>query len=211
MKRLLNLFLLLLIPFTVLATETDSSRSKWIGFSSGITLSAQFYRTNNVNPRQQPFMYSISGAPALDIKGVTMPFSVMYSNQVFAFQQPFNLFGIAPKFKFGTVYLGTSSLRFSQYSLAGQRILGAGADLQFKWLRLGAIYGRLRRQVNPIGGINDPSTFLIEQEAEAFKRKGYAVKIGFGKQQHYFDIIYFKAFALLSKTNKFHFNYPIGC
>jgi hypothetical protein len=84
--------------------------------------------------------------------------------------------------------------------LAGQRILGAGADLQFKWLRLGAIYGRLRRQVNPIGGINDPSTFLIEQEAEAFNRNGYAVKIGFGKQQHYFDIIYFKAFDVTPKN-----------
>ncbi len=180
--------------------STSAPNNKWLSLSAGLTLSAQFYKTNNINPRQQPFMYSISGAPALDLKGVSMPFSVMYSNQVFAFQQPFNLFGIAPKFKFGTVYLGTSSLRFSQYSLAGQRILGAGADLQFKWLRLGAIYGRLRRQVNPIGGINDPSTFLIEQESEAFNRNGYAVKIGFGKQQHYFDIIYFKAFDVIPKN-----------
>jgi hypothetical protein len=201
--RICLLFFFLFYSFSAAcAAEQDSSsinRKKWFGMSAGLTLSGQFYHNWGGTPRQQPFMYSISGAPALDIKGVTMPFSVIYSNQVFSYQQPFNQFGIAPRFKFGSVFLGTSSLRMSNYTLAGQRFTGVGAELQFKWLRLGGMYGRLRRQVNPFGNVNEPSTFLIEAETPAFKRNGYTVKIGFGKKDHFFDFIWFKGYDVAPK------------
>lgn len=179
--------------------STETPKKKWLSFSAGLTLSAQFYQNWGGDPRQQPFMYSVSGAPALDIKGVTMPFSVIYSNQVFAYQQPFNQFGIAPRFKYGSVYLGTTSIRQSNYTLAGQRFTGIGTELQFKWLRLGGMYGRLRRQVNPFGNVNDPSTFLNESETPAFKRNGYTVKIGFGKKDRFFDLIWFKGYDVAPK------------
>jgi len=175
-------------------SETGTKNKKWIGLSSGVTLSAQFYRTSTNNPRQQPFMYSVSGAPALDIKGVTMPFNVIYSNQVFTYQQPFNQFGIAPRFKYGSFYLGNSSMRFSNYTMAGQRFGGVGADIHYKWIRFGGMYGRLRRQVAPIGAINDPLTFVNEAETQAFDRRGYTVKIGFGSRDRFVDFIYFKAY-----------------
>jgi hypothetical protein len=202
MKQFL-LFLLVISTFTTAyAGVEDSSnvaKKKWLSLSAGLTLSAQFYKNWGGDPRQQPFMYSVSGAPALDIKGVTMPFSVIYSNQVFSYQQPFNQFGLAPRFKYGTVYLGTTSIRQSNYTLAGQRFTGVGTELQFKWLRLGAMYGRLRRQVSPFGNINDPSTFLNESETPAFKRNGYTVKLGFGKKDRYFDLIWFKGYDVAPK------------
>lgn len=189
--------------FSFAQMEPDSiqkaEKKKWLGMSSGITLSAQFYRTNVNNPRQQPFMYSIAGSPALDIKGVSMPFNVIYSNQVFTYQQPFNQFGISPTFKYGTLYLGNSSVRFSNYTLAGQRFGGVGGDLQFKWLRIGGIYGQLRRQVAPIGALNDPLTFINEAETQAFRRRGYAVKLGFGNRNQFVDFIYFKSFDVIPK------------
>lgn len=205
-----RLFIFMLTFILVIKTsfaqgEIDSltqqtEKKKWLGLSSGITLSAQFYRTNVNNPRQQPFMYSISGAPALDIKGVSMPFNVIYSNQVFTYQQPFNQFGISPTFKYGTLYLGNSSVRFSNYTLAGQRFGGVGGDLQFKWLRIGGIYGQLRRQVAPIGVLNDPLTFLNEAETPAFRRRGYAMKLGFGNKQNFIDFIYFKSFDVVPEN-----------
>lgn len=201
--KIITLLFLSLSTFC-LGAQSDTiipppAQKKWIGISSGITLSAQFYRTNSNNPRQQPFMYSISGAPALDIKGVTMPFNVIYSNQVFTYQQPFNQFGIAPTFKFGTIYLGNSSVRFSNYTLAGQRFGGVGADLQIKWLRLGGIYGQLRRQVAPIGALNDPLTYINESETQAFRRKGYAMKLGFGSKTQFVDFIFFKSYDVIPK------------
>ncbi|MCB0820375.1 MAG: hypothetical protein KDC13_07110, partial [Bacteroidetes bacterium] len=177
--------------------STGTGSKKWLSLSAGLTMSAQFYQNWGGTPRQQPFMYSLSGAPALDIKGVTMPFSVIYSNQVFSYQQPFNQFGLAPRFKFGTVYLGTASIRQSNYTLAGQRFTGVGAELQFKWLRLGGMYGRLRKQVVPFGNFNDPTTFLNESETPSFKRNGYTVKIGFGKKEHFFDLIWFKGYDVV--------------
>lgn len=182
------------------SSETDTNKMKWIGLSSGVTLSAQFYRTSTNNPRQQPFMYSISGAPALDIKGVTMPFNVIYSNQVFTYQQPFNQLGIAPRFKYGSFYLGNSSMRFSNYTMAGQRFGGVGADIHYKWIRFGGMYGRMRRQVAPIGAINDPLTFVNESETQAYDRRGYTVKIGFGSKERFVDFIYFKAFDVTPKN-----------
>lgn len=177
--------------------DTTRKDKKWIGFSSGISLTAQFYRTSSKNPRQVPFMYSISGAPSLDIKGLSLPFSVIYSNQVFSYQQPFNQFGIAPRFKFGTVYLGTGSMRLSNYTLAGQRFSGLGADLSFAWFRIAGMYGRLRRQVNPANLLNNNQTFIHENEAESFKRRGYAMKIGFGRPDMFVDFIYFKAYDVI--------------
>lgn len=197
-----HLWLLVFLNSGVGRAQSDtlvvSPKNKpWFSLSSGITLSAQFYRTNVNNPRQQPFMYSISGAPALDIKGVTMPFNVIYSNQVFTYQQPFNQFGISPTFKYGTLYLGNSSVRFSNYTLAGQRFGGVGGDLQFRRLRIGGIYGQLRRQVAPIGALNDPLTFINESETQAFRRRGYAFKIGFGSKTEFIDFIYFKSFDVI--------------
>lgn len=197
MKKSLLIILLFMESALVYAGEGDSTitqSKKWFSLSAGLTLSAQFYQNWGGTPRQQPFMYSISGAPALDIKGVTMPFSVIYSNQVFAYQQPFNQFGIAPRFKYGTIYLGTSSIRQSNYTLAGQRFTGAGAELQFKWFRIGGMYGRLRSQVLPYGNLNVPATFLNEAETQSFKRNGYTVKIGFGKKDRFVDLIWFKGY-----------------
>jgi hypothetical protein len=175
----------------------DNGRKPWISLSSGLTVSGQYYRNWGGDPRQQPFMYSISGSPALDIKGMTMPFNVLYSNQIFTYQQPFNQIGFSPRFKWGTIYLGSTTMRLSNYSLAGQRFTGVGADLQLGWFRIGGMYGRLRRQVLPLGLSNDPLTFLNEREASAFERRGYAVKVGFGKKEQFFDFIFFKANDIL--------------
>ena len=130
-------FILLVFGSKFVIADNSFSKKPWIGFSSGLTVSGQYYRKWGGDPRQQPFMYSISGAPALDIKGMTMPFNVLYSNQLFTVQQPFNMIGIAPRFKWGTFYLGSSAMKFSNYSLSGQRFTGVGADLQLGWIRLG--------------------------------------------------------------------------
>jgi hypothetical protein len=187
----------------ILQAVEDSTRhdgKRVFGLSSGLSVTGQFYRVRGGLARQQPFMYSISGAPALDIKGVTMPFSVIYSNQVFTYQQPFNQLGIAPRFKYGTIYLGNSSVRFSNYTMAGQRFGGVGADLQFKWLRVGGLYGRMRRQVAPIGALNDPLTFVNESETQAYNRMGYCFKLGFGTAKSFVDFIYFNAWDALPKN-----------
>ena len=101
----INVFMLLLGLNSAFA-DSNNGRKPWIGFSSGLTVSGQYYRNWGGDPRQQPFMYSISGVPALDIKGMTMPFNVLYSNQVFTVQQPFNQIGIAPRFNIRKHRLG---------------------------------------------------------------------------------------------------------
>ena len=201
--RTSGVVLLLLATMSLRAiSDTTNSKKRWIGLSSALTVSAQYYHNWGGAPRQQPFMYSISGAPTLDVKGMSMPFSVIYSNQVFNYQQPFNQLGLAPRFKFGSIYLGTSSVKFSNYTLAGQRFTGIGADLQLKWFRLGGMYGRLRRQVFPLNNFNDPLTFLNESANESFLRNGYTAKIGFGTKENFVDLIYFKGYDI--KPNNYN-------
>ena len=188
-------FLLLSRSEIILAQEADSAAAndKKLHFGSGITMSAQFYHMDGATARQQPFMYAISGTPSLSYGNVAVPFTLLYSNQVLSFQQPFNRFGISPRFDWGTIYLGSSSMRFSNYTLAGQRFDGAGADLQLGILRIGAMYGRFSREVRPDNAVDDPETFINEAATTSFLRTGYAAKFGLGTRESYVDFVYLNA------------------
>src|SRR5690606_3239673 len=129
-------------------TGQDLSRlgdEKPVRFSSGISLQTSFYSVNEIPYRRQPFNWSISGTPVLEVYGLSLPFSFYFSNQQLTFQQPFNQFGISPRYKWITTHLGYSSVRFSDYTMAGRRFLGAGVELNPGKLRFGLVYGRFQK------------------------------------------------------------------
>ncbi len=156
--------------------------------SGNLSISSNFNTVSGIEARRPPFGYSISGSPTLTLYGIDLPFSFVFSNYQRAFRQPFNQFGLSPKYKGIQLHLGYRSVNWSRYSLGGHRFLGYGAEYQVKkFLRLGFIRGRFARAVSR------DSITTVKGLRPTYQRKGLAAKLGFGSKYNYLDFIYFQA------------------
>lgn len=145
-----------------------------------------FYNMSGAEARSNPFSYLFNGNLNISVYGVEIPLSFVYSEKERSFRQPFNQFGLSPKYKWITLHGGFRSLNFSSYTMAGYSVLGGGAELNPGKFRFGFIYGRFNRAASGTGtGQADPTP--------AYKRNGFSVKIGYGTPKSFFDIILLKA------------------
>lgn len=165
------------------------SKPKQFGFFGSIGLGTQFYANLEGNARNRPGTWMISGSPVVRLFGYDAPLSFTLSEQDRSFQQPFNLMGFSPRYKWATLHLGFRSLHFSNYTLSGIPVLGVGVELNPGKLRLAAQYGRFNRAVSKLDSLG---AFGIGNRL-SFERWGYAAKVGFGSRSSYFDFIFLKA------------------
>jgi hypothetical protein len=131
---------------------------------------------------RSPFSYVASANITAQYKNLIIPISLTFSEQERKSRQPFNQFGIAPRWKWLTGHFGYSNVTYSSYTLAGHSILGAGLDMNPGIFRLGFIYGRFNRtipQTNNVFYYSPPS----------YSRKGYSARIGIGTEKNFFDLI----------------------
>jgi hypothetical protein len=161
------------------------SNEKAVSLSGAITLSGTDYQASGIPYRREPFSWMASGSPTLTLYGIQMPFYFIFSEQERNFRQPFDQFGVSPTYKSFTGHFGYRSMTFSHYGLAGVTFLGAGVEATPSIFRLGAMYGRLQRAVE-----EDTSTLTVEP---AYKRMGFAAKVGLGTERDHVDLTYFHA------------------
>lgn len=165
-----------------------------VRLTSGFSLQTSFYSVSNIPYRRQPFNWNVSGTPVLHLYGVSLPFSFYLSNQQLAFQQPFNQFGVSPTYKWATAHLGYSSVRFSEYTLAGRRFLGGGTELNPGKFRFGFVYGRFQKAIEQDSQPQStPEGYLSGVATGAFNRMGYALKLGYGTDDNYVDLLFLQA------------------
>ncbi len=124
----------------------------------------------------------LSFSPTVAIYGVQMPFNIYLTTSESQFRQPFNEFGVSPTYKSITAHLGYRSVSYSNYTLSSERWLGVGGDLRLPWLRLSAMYGRLKTAAEEDSATGAP---------RIYRRNGYGFKIGFGSDASYVDLNYF--------------------
>jgi hypothetical protein len=194
-KQLVCKQLFILIVFFASASCLEAQdlaniqKQKAFRLTGGLNVQSQLYHVSGIDPRQQPFYGALSGSPTLHLYGLQIPFFILLSNQERRFQQPFNQLGITPYYKWAKGYLGYNQVRFSPYTLAGRRFLGAGVELNPGKLRVGFVKGRFQRAIaesspnQPVG----PS-FLSAIPIPAYDRKGYAAKLGVGGTRNYVDL-----------------------
>ncbi|MEP1093930.1 MAG: hypothetical protein ABJG78_02405 [Cyclobacteriaceae bacterium] len=153
------------------------------GFATGI----RTYAASGIENRFDPYVWTASGNINLDVYGVLLPFSFLYSTQNSTVRQPFNRFGVTPHYKWIKLYLGYTSMNFSSFTFNNNSFLGGGIELTpDNNLRFSAIYGRLRQSVES----NFANSFTIP----SYKRLGYGFKVGYGTEQSHVDLILFRAF-----------------
>lgn len=172
---------------------------KPVQFHGNLNLQLAYYHANGIPPRQKDFTWLISGSPSLTLFGVDLPFSFLFSNFSNKFYQPFNQFGLSPHYKWATLHLGYRNITYSNYTLAGHRILGGGFDLTPKKIRIGFMYGQLRRSASIDSSMNANPLFI--RPTPVYKRLGMAAKIGYGSKKNFINLIYFKGWDKASSLN----------
>ncbi len=175
--------LLVLITSTLVRAQELSGLKNAIPFSisGSIGLSSSFYSVSGIPGRQAPFAYGINSSATMTVYGIAMPFSfTWFNNSKAGFSQPFNQFGISPKYKWLTLHLGYRNLSFSEFTLSGYTFLGAGIEASPGKFRIGAMYGRFNQ--------NSVHDLTMADSLPKMTRTGWAAKLGYGTDKRFVDL-----------------------
>ncbi len=117
--------------------------------------------------------------PTLTIYEVQLPFNFVFSTTERSYNQPFNQFGVSPRYKWFTAHAGYRTLSFSDFTLSDILILGGGAEIKGDWFHLSGIYGRFKRSVEED---------TVRNILPVYRRMGWAVSAGMGGAENFFDL-----------------------
>jgi len=126
--------------------------------SGGINASMTTYNAYGMEGNRDPLLWQIGMNVNFKILGkINVPFSANISSQQFALSlpnvpdlpQPFNTFGMSPKYKAFTVHVGYRSINLSELTLNGSQFLGGGVEIAPKgsFIKGKAIYGRFAKPI----------------------------------------------------------------
>jgi len=166
-------YLLLISCFANAQELSNIGKKPFLTLTGGISLNQIGYFTGDTLSRRNPYSYTFMASLNVSIYGWSIPLSLTYSNRQWSYQQPFNQFSLQPSYKWVKMYIGYSSMSFSQYTLSGHQFLGSGVELspQGKF-RVSAMAGRLQKRILPDNsGLSEP----------AYERMGTGLKV------EYFD------------------------
>jgi hypothetical protein len=184
--------LFMLSQDVVIAQDLETIRDqKILAVNGGVNVSTTFYDAQGIDNRRDPFYWMLNANLNLNFLNVVQaPFSMTLSQQdkKFSQPQPFNRFGLSPRYKMVTAHLGHRSMNFSEYTLAGNMFLGAGVEVAPKgsFARVSAMYGRLAKAVE-----RSAQEGLVFTKP-TFKRMGYGMKLGLGREKNQVDLIFFR-------------------
>lgn len=184
--RYTKLFFILLLLWAGASAQDVESLKDTLKVSGSIGARVVGYTANGIENRRQPFSYVLNGTVNISKGEFSIPLSFTYSEQDRSFAQPFNQFGIAPKYKWVRLLAGYQNVNWSRYGMAGHQILGGGVELTPGKFRFGFVTGRLMRTTGY-------DTTRSRQYTPAFKRTGYSIRAGYGTEKSYIDLVWLQA------------------
>lgn len=170
-----------------------------VTIGGGLGVSTAVYSSFGAPAQRDPFYWQIAGSIDITIGQVSLPFSVTLNQQDRSFTQPFNQYGVSPKYKWITAHLGYRSLRFSEYSLSGNQFLGVGLELapEKSFVKGKLVYGRFAKAVD--GYYTDGQV----TGTPSFERWGMGFQVELGKPKRHVGIHAFKAKDLRNSITSF--------
>lgn len=168
----------------------DLKKQKPFEISGGVGMGFSSYFSNDpVNRRTAPLNWFVSGAPVVKIYGISLPFTLIYSETGRSLTHPFvyNFYGVSPYYKWAKTHFGFRSMQFSEYTMNGMMFNGAGIELEPKKIRFAAFWGVLNPAVAEDTAEGRQGVFV-----PAYQRRAYGTKIGVGGKDNYVDLIVFK-------------------
>ncbi len=195
-KLYITLFTIFVFSFSVNSQNLENiknipkvAKKKPFEFGGSLNIGAGFYHSNAAIKRVAPYNWFVSGSPFIKLYGVNIPFTFTYSETGRSLTHPFhyNFTGASPYYKWATAHVGFRSMSFSEYTVSGVVFNGVGVELKPGKLRLGAFYGVFNPAVQ-VDSTNANFGVILP----SYKRVGYGAKMGFGTDNNYFDLIYFR-------------------
>jgi hypothetical protein len=169
---------------------TTSQQLDGLSFKKGLKVGGSlsfintFYDGSSGLSYREPYVYYLNAGLNINLWGMSMPFSFSYSNTGKSYTQPFNRFKLAPSYKWVRLHLGSSSLNYSKYTLAGHQFDGVGVELTpGKWY-ISAMYGRFVKAIE-----YDP--LVDNRTTVAYKRTGYAAKVSYADKGDSYEATFF--------------------
>ena len=183
---MLGFLMIVLFPGKMMGQDIQNIKNqKPVTFHGSIANTFLFL--NSGKPGENPqLIWAVSANATLSVYGIDLPFSFTFSDKKANYSQPFNQFGLSPRYKWITVHLGYRNVNFSNFVMAGYTFLGAGVELNPGIFRFGFIWGRF---VKSSTSNTDQSLFALPE----LSRKGFAVKIGLGNQKNFVDLVFLRA------------------
>lgn len=160
---------------------------KGVTMNGSVNASTTAYTASGIASRRDPFAWYLNGNININMFGYDMPFSFSYSNQGKNYSQPFNQFRFAPSYKWARLYVGSTSMNFSNYTLAGHMFNGVGVELTPQKWHISAMYGTLLKAV--------PFDVLAPESYSraSFERKGAGLKVAYENAGNAYGISLFRA------------------
>lgn len=163
--------------------------------SGGASASLMYYSTDGEQARKQPYTYMFAGNLLFSVYTIKIPFTYSFSNQKSTFKrpelQPFNRYGISPYYKWIKLFLGRSTMEFSELSM-NRSFFGTGIELSPGILRFTAMYGKIQDAAQYDSG---------KVQIPTYKRMAYTIKTGVCKNNDFLYLILFKAKDISSSVN----------
>jgi len=154
--------------------------------SGGLNAYTSFYTTDLGEPRQVPLTWGLTARLEFTIYDLQIPFSLTVSERERDFRQPFNQYGVSPRYKWVRAHLGYRNMHFSELTMSGQNFLGGGLELNPGKFRFSGMYGRLRKEIFA------DTTYTVPTEP-AFERWCAAGKLGIGSEGSHVDLVLLRA------------------
>lgn len=167
-------------------------KKKPVKISGGLNATQTFYHAWDIPYRRDPYYWLLNANLTVDVLGVSIPFSANISQQqkYISYTQPFNQWGLSPRYKSVTAHIGYRSMQFSNFTLGGNVFLGGGVEINpsSSWVRVAAMYGRFAKAVSA-----DVAEGAVTGQP-SFERWGWGTKVSLGKlPANSVDLIAFKA------------------
>ena len=184
-------YILLLFLLTIAGISKSQNLDKigkkdMVTVGGGLNYNGIIYAADGIPNRRPPYSWFFNGNLNINILDVSLPFTYSYSNLSSNYTQPFNMTSCAPTYKWIKTYIGYTSMNFSNYTLAGHIFLGGGIDLTPKNWKISAMYGRLNKAIE-YDAITQSDALM------SYKRMGYGAKVGYEKDGHAINLVYFSA------------------
>lgn len=188
MRSTVSLFLCGILLSGVMSAQNLEKIGKkdMVTVNGGMNYNAVFYNAEGFEARRDPFTWYFNGNLNINILDVSLPFTYSYSNLHGTYTQPFNMQSCSPKYKWARAHIGTTSMSFSPYTLAGHIFTGAGIELAPDGFYFAAMYGRMNKAI-----AFDPEHNSFENMS--YKRIGFGGKIGIDKKGNSLSINFFSA------------------
>jgi hypothetical protein len=142
-----------------------------IRFAGDVTTSGELYQVNGIESRRPGQAWRVSFTPQVTFFGeFSMGLNVLLSSEGSDVKQSISQLGFSPRYKWATLHLGDFTQNYSEYTMQGTRIRGAGFDLRPGAFRFSAQGGQSQRTV--IGGASNMT----------YRRSLYAASAGIGRE-----------------------------